>query len=214
MVAARGLDAVDLVTHDMGDSVGGAMLARDLEAGPDGGGLPFRVRRRVVSNGSGYLSMADLTVGQRLAAWLPDRQLPRVATPLVKAMVTHGIAGLFGDRPITTEDAHALWALMAQDDGHLVLPRLVRYLDDRREHEVRWTAAIVAHPAPLRVVWGAADPVAVVGMAHRLVGERRDAALDVLAGVGHVPMLEAPDTFAAAVLAGLRDEAVPDRSST
>lgn len=213
MVTARGLDEVDLVTHDMGDSVGGELLARDLDAGADGGGLPFRIRRRVLANGSVFLSMARLTAGQRLGERLPDRRLPRVATPVLRLLVTRGLARTFGDTPMAREDVRALWALMAQDDGHLLLPRLIRYLDGRRQHEPRWTGAIVQHPSPLRVVWGTADPVAVVGMAHRLVGERRDAVLDLLPGVGHVPMLEVPDTFAASVLAGLRSgPVVPDRT--
>src|SRR6476646_6742270 len=39
---AAGLDRVVLVTHDMGDTVGGELLARDQE-----GSLPFAVSRRV-----------------------------------------------------------------------------------------------------------------------------------------------------------------------
>ena len=203
MVATRGIHEVDLVTHDMGDSVGGALLARDLDAGADGGGLPFRVRRRVLANGSIFLGMAHLTPGQRLGERLPDRRLPRVATPAMRALYGVGIARIFGDTPITREDARALWSLTAQDDGHLLLPRLIRYLDGRRRHEDRWTGAILAHPSPLHVVWGARDPVAVVAMAHRVVAERPDTALTVLDGVGHFPMLEAPTAFEDAVLAGL-----------
>ena len=210
MVATRGIDEVDLVTHDMGDSVGGALLARDLDAGPGGGRLPFRLRRRVLTNGSIFLAMANLTPGQRLGERLPDRRLPRVATPAMRALYGVGIARIFGDTPITREDARALWALASQDDGHLLLPRLIRYLDGRRRHEDRWTGAILAHPSPLHVVWGARDPVAVVDMAHRLVAERSDATLTVLDGVGHFPMLEAPDAFGDAVLAALGDDAPDD----
>jgi len=47
-VAAHfGLVEVDLLTHDMGDSVGGELLARSLERT-----LGFTIRRRVLTNGS------------------------------------------------------------------------------------------------------------------------------------------------------------------
>jgi pimeloyl-ACP methyl ester carboxylesterase len=52
-------------------------------------------------------------------------------------------------------------------------------------------------------VWGALDPVAVVAMTDRLLAARPDATCTILDDVGHYPMVEAPDRFTDAVLAGL-----------
>ena len=52
-------------------------------------------------------------------------------------------------------------------------------------------------------MWGDQDPIAVVAMAHRLAERRPDASVRLLEGVGHYPMLEAPERFGEAVLAGL-----------
>ena len=49
------------------------------------------------------------------------------------------------------------------------------------------------------MIWGELDPVAVYAMADRFVGVRPDAPLVRLDGVGHYPMIEAPDLFATAV---------------
>jgi pimeloyl-ACP methyl ester carboxylesterase len=57
----------------------------------------------------------------------------------------------------------------------------------------------VAHPSPLTVVWGIDDPIAVPDMARRLAAARPDARVVLLDGVGHYPMLEAPDRFLGAV---------------
>src|SRR5215510_11231454 len=71
-----GLGELDLLTHDMGDSVGGELLARTTD-----GGSPLRVRRRVLTNGSIYLDLAHLTDGQKLLRSLPDEMLPAGAGP-------------------------------------------------------------------------------------------------------------------------------------
>ncbi len=199
VVRAAGVDEVDLVTHDMGDTVGGAVLARDLERDD----LGFGIRRRVLTNGSIYIAMANLTSGQRLGLRLPDRQVPRPGGPVLRALYRTGIRRIFGDTPLSAEDADALWWLMSRNDGHRLLPRLIRYIEERRVHEGRWTGAIETHPSPVDVVWGALDPVAGLDMAHRFVAARPDANLVVLDGVGHFPMVEAPDRFNEAVLAAL-----------
>ena len=57
--------------------------------------------------------------------------------------------------------------------------------------------------APLRVIWGDLDPVAVWPMAERVTQVRADAVLDRLDGVGHYPMVESPARFNAALEAAL-----------
>ncbi|HEX4217517.1 MAG TPA: alpha/beta fold hydrolase [Acidimicrobiales bacterium] len=54
-----GIDRLALLTHDMGDTVGGELLARQLE-----GRWPVQVTGRLVTNGSIYIRMAQLSVGQ------------------------------------------------------------------------------------------------------------------------------------------------------
>ena len=81
-----------------------------------------------------------------------------------------------------------------------MLPRTIRYIEDRRAEEERFTGAIERHPSPLGVVWGALDPIAVYDMTARLLAARPDATLITLDDVGHYPMVEDPDGFATAVL--------------
>lgn len=201
VIAELGIEEFDLLTHDMGDSVGGELLARDLD-----GSLGRTIRRRVITNGSIYLELAQLTIGQQLLMGLPDEATDELA---VEGFV-NGVTGTFAEAsPIDLVDA-AAHGLIARNNGGLrLMARLIRYLEDRQAEESRYTGAIESHPSPLQIVWGDLDPVAVVAMAHRLAGRRADRSgepggrLEILEGVGHYPMIEAPERFAAAVLRGL-----------
>ncbi len=197
VVKRHGLESVALVTHDMGDSVGGELLARSLE-----GTLGFEVSRRVVSNGSIYLDEAGLTDGQKLLRAMPDAKLPTEmgADPTGFFTTMRDIAG---DTKPTDEELEAQWELLCNKDGQLLMARTVKYLNERAEHEGRWTGAIETHPAPLTIVWADKDPVAVWLMAEKLKEARPDANLIRLAGVGHYPMVEAPGPFADGVLGGI-----------
>jgi pimeloyl-ACP methyl ester carboxylesterase len=185
-----GLTSVVLVTHDMGDSVGGELLARALD-----GTLGFSVSSRVVTNGSIYLELAHLTDGQKLLESLPDAALPADAAPTTEALRAALRATLAPASPVPDAELDVLADLVVRDGGNTLLPRTIRYLSERREHEPRWTGAIERHPAPLTIVWGDLDPIAVWPMAERLRAARPDATLVRLEGVGHYPMLEAPDAF-------------------
>lgn len=193
-----GLTEVALVTHDMGNSVGGELLARDVE-----GALAFSVVRRVLTNGSIYIDMAHLTDGQQLLLSLPDAALPpESALPL--AAVAAGLRVTFAAASTVSDDEVAAMAeLVVRDGGGRLLPRIIRYVEERRVHERRWTGAIEEHPAPLHVVWGDQDPVAVWPMVERLSKARLDAVVTVLDGVGHYPMVEAPERFREAIIASL-----------
>ena len=70
-VAELAVSRLALLTHDMGDTVGGELLARRAE-----GSWPVDVTRRIVSNGSIYIEQAHLTDGQQFLLSLPDEKLP------------------------------------------------------------------------------------------------------------------------------------------
>jgi pimeloyl-ACP methyl ester carboxylesterase len=196
--AALGVTRLALLTHDMGDTVGGELLARQLA-----GSWPVDVTRRVLTNGSIYIGMAQLSTGQQMLLALPDARMP-ADTALAAAAVQAGLAATFSPSSAVSDDqllAH--WELIARDDGHRLLPRLIRYIEERRRDEARYTGAIERHPSALHVVWGVDDPIAVVAMTARLHAARSDAVVELLDGVGHYPMIEAPARFATAVTRAL-----------
>jgi pimeloyl-ACP methyl ester carboxylesterase len=200
-VAELGIDELALLSHDMGDTVGGELLARHSE-----GRWPVEIAGRVVTNGSIYIEMAQLTTGQQLLLALPDALIDPGLAPGRDALVA-SLAATFSpdtlvDGPVA-EHLAAQVEMILHADGNRVLARLIRYIEERRAAQDRFTGAIESHPSPLAVVWGADDPIAVHDMARRLTTARPDAPLVTLEGVGHYPMVEAPERFAGAVLAAL-----------
>jgi pimeloyl-ACP methyl ester carboxylesterase len=190
-----------LLTHDMGDTVGGELLARDLE-----GTLDFGIDARVLTNGSIYIEMAHLTRGQQLLLSLDDARADLPGDPADPgAAFKAGVGATFSAaHPATPEEMDAQWLLVAHNAGNTLLARTIRYIEDRRAEEARFTGAIERHPSPLGVVWGAQDPVAVLPMTDRLLEARPGTPLVVLDDVGHYPMVEVPDAFTDALFTVLR----------
>ena len=137
-----GLTNVALVTHDMGDSVGGEVLARSID-----GTLSFGIEQRVLTNGSIYIEMAHLTDGQQLLLSLPDERLPDNAGAR-QAGLEIALRNTFApDNTVPPEELTAMAALIVHDGGDRLLPRLIRYIEERRRHEGRWTGSIERHDA-------------------------------------------------------------------
>jgi pimeloyl-ACP methyl ester carboxylesterase len=202
-VAELGIDRLALLTHDMGDTVGGELLARRADHE-----WPVDVTQRVVTNGSIYIEQAHLTDGQQLLLSLPDALLPE-SVPIDASRLTRSLRDTFS--PATPEVPEG-WpedpvppaaAQIVHDGGQRVLPRLIRYIEERRANERRFTGAIESDPSPLHVVWGLDDPIAVPSMLDTLLAARPDATVVRLMNVGHYPMVEAPTRFLEAVLPGL-----------
>jgi pimeloyl-ACP methyl ester carboxylesterase len=204
-LAELGLTRLALLTHDFGDTVGGELLARRAE-----GGWPVEITRRVVTNGSIYIEQAHLTNGQQLLLSLPDEKLSPEA-PVNAASLARSLRETYSPAaslPLDGSPDDLVPATVEQimhDDGHLVLTRLIRYIEERRQNQARFTGAIEADPSPLHIVWGVDDPIAVPSMVDTLVAARPDATVVRLDGVGHYPMVEAPALFLAAALPGLAD---------
>lgn len=193
-VAELGIDQLGLLTHDVGDTLGGELLARQLE-----GGWTVEITDRAMTNGSIYHELAQLSVGQQFLLGLPDERLTSDSR-LDRTAVMAGVASTFSPRTEVNEDElSAQWEMISHLDGDLLLPRLIRYIDERRSHERRFTGAIEQHPSPLVVVWSEDDPIALPVMIEVLCRGRTVIRRRLLDGVGHYPMVEAPDRFLAAL---------------
>ncbi|HVT75980.1 MAG TPA: alpha/beta hydrolase [Acidimicrobiales bacterium] len=195
VMEATGVESIALVTHDMGDTVGGEILARDIE-----GTLDFAISERVITNGSIYIDMAQLSNGQQFLLAAPDALLDEGWGGDGSAFQASLAAICSPTSQPAADDLAALWAFMSHKQGERLLARTIRYIEDRRAEESRFTGAIEKHPSPLGVVWGALDPIAVYPMTDKLLAARPDARRITLDDVGHFPMLEAPQRTAEAIV--------------
>ena len=195
LLAALGVDAVHLVSHDVGTSLHTELVARLAE-----GRLGFGMRAATFLNGSMIKSMASLTRFQQILE-TPSR-LPE-ARDLVAGMLGGYVASLrrvMARREcISDEDETVMREVMAYQDGHLNIPAVYSYVRERYLHSETWLAALARTDVPTQLVWGADDPVAVIGMGRAIAERLPLARFTELAGVGHFVPMEAPGAVAAAV---------------
>ncbi|CAN5483074.1 alpha/beta hydrolase [soil metagenome] len=200
LLADLGIERCVLVAHDMGDTVTAELLAR-----VNAGTLGLDVSQVVLTNGSIFIDQAVLTRGQRLTLRLPARPLP---FSLPEAVLRRSLAESFAPgAPAPAGAIEALMAMIRHDGGDRLTPVLIRYIEERRRHQDRWTAALVDYAGPLTLLWGEQDPIAVVSMAHHLAALRPATDVRTFAHLGHWPATEAPDVVAAALLDVLGDVA-------
>jgi pimeloyl-ACP methyl ester carboxylesterase len=181
----RQLGAVELVAHDMGDSVALLLLQRGV----------LNVSRLVLLNGSVLLKYYQPLITQRLL-------LNPVIGPLLTSLgvISKPVFGkqfrkLF-PKPPPDAEIDAFWSLIAHNGGAKIYHLLIRYLNERKRHEYEWLDALKSHRAPLLILWGQRDPVSVPRIAQALAETRPDARYVPLPELGHYPQWEDPATIA------------------
>lgn len=190
---ATGIGRCVLVSHDMGDTVSAELLKRSTESA-----LPFEIERAILTNGSIFIDLAQLSAGQLALLGLPDEVLAQ-SLPL-EAFIP-GLRETFSpEHQPSDETIAAMLFMIADRDGDRLLPRLIRYVEERRANQERWTAGLVDYRGPMTALWGALDPIAVVEMTERLKSLRPQTELVVWPDVGHWPSMEAPERLAAAII--------------
>ena len=151
----------------------------------------------MLTNGSIFIDMAQLTSGQQLLLSLPNE---RLAEGLGEEAMANGLRQSFPPNRPASAELEAMVALICRDEGDRLLPRLIRYIEERRANQPRWTAGLVDYPGPVVVAWGDLDPIAVPAMADRLAALRAEGGRDVelihWPDIGHWPSVEDPELVA------------------
>jgi pimeloyl-ACP methyl ester carboxylesterase len=164
------------------------------------GVLSFDIAGCVLTNGSIFIDLVQLSAGQQALLALPDEPL---AESLGSELLRASLAATFPPSAADAAELDAIVALVEHNGGDLLLPRLIRYIEERRRNQPRWTAGPVDAAVPMAAVWGELDPIAVRAMADRLEQLRLDAgnSIDVVRwpDVGHWPPVERPADLAAVI---------------
>lgn len=189
-----GIDAYHVLAHDYGDTVAQELLARRVDA-PD---ATPQVLGMAFLNGGLFPETHRAALVQKL---LLSPAGPLVARLTGRAALARNLRRIFGPRtPPDPAHVDGFWTLMTHGDGRAVLPRLIRYIVERRENRARWVGALQQSPVPLKLICGAADPISGAHMAQRYHELVPAADVTLLEDIGHYPQLEAPDAVLRAYL--------------
>ena len=187
-----------VVAHDVGLTVSLELLARQEE-----GKLGTRLSDFTLLNGGIY---SGFHRPRRIQQLLQKPVLGFViAQVLSEAQFSKALVEIFSKtHQPTPAQLHQHWESVVRRHGSKNYHRLIKYIPERRANKDRWEPAVEKTAAPIRFIWGMADPVSGAHMAE--VIEERCPGADIvkLEDVGHYPQLESPQRVAAAIIEGPR----------
>ena len=195
-----GLKSILLVAHDMGQTVGLELMARFEE-----GRTPFRIRHAILLDGSTLVDMCEATEFQKQALAAPSTAQPE---DLPWQAIYNIFPETFSKETKARDDFDELVTCMAHqvyyNHGSRIVPGIVHYLKERKEDFNRWSRTFFEFKkAPMTVIWGEQDPVAVIAMADRVKKHRPVTDLYKYPDCAHWPSVEYPDRIGDAIIARL-----------
>jgi pimeloyl-ACP methyl ester carboxylesterase len=195
-----GVKSILLVAHDMGQTVGLELMARFEE-----GRTPFRIRHAILLDGSTLVDMCEATEFQKQALAAPSTALP---DDMAWQDIYNIFPETFSKETKARDDFDEIVTCMAHqiyyNHGSRIIGGIVHYLKERKEDFGRWSRTFFEFKkAPMTVIWGEQDPVAVVAMADRVKKNRPVTDLYKYPDCAHWPSIEYPDRIGDAIIARL-----------
>ncbi len=175
-----------LLVHDYGVSVGQELLARELE-----GSIRFTPLSCCFLNGGLFPGTYRPRLIQRI---LMSPIGPWLSPFLGRANLAKTFSEIFGpDTQPSEAEIDNFWSLIAYNNGKEVIPRIIRYMQERIDFEERWAKNLPNTKVPIRLINGAMDPISGRHVAdyYRQVIPNPDVV--VLDRIGHYPQVEAPE---------------------
>ena len=195
-LATQNVREYAILAHDYGDTVAQELLARHNESS-----AKQHLTRVVLLNGGLFPETHRPVLIQKLLASSIGPLIARLATYRQFAANMRKICA----QPPATSELEEMWQLMIFNDGLSVMPSLIGYMAERREHRDRWVGALQQSKVPIRLINGLRDPISGAHMVARYRELIPQPDIVALPDVGHYPQVEAPDAVVEALLGFLGD---------
>ncbi len=190
LLAAKHIKTIKILSHDYGDTVAQELLAR------------FNERIHKGENGVVIASLCFLNGGL-----FPETHQPLFIQKVLMSPVGGIVGRLFSRKKLgqnfkkifgpNTQPSEAeldkFWKLISGNGGRHIFHRLIRYMQERRDHRARWVGAIQQATIPVRLINGVYDPISGQQMADRYQEIIPNPDVIELKDIGHFPLIEAPD---------------------
>jgi pimeloyl-ACP methyl ester carboxylesterase len=191
-----GVSDLHLLAHDYGDTVAQELIARVCDGRPGGKARPG-IRSACLLNGGLF---PETHRALRIQKLLASRLGPLVARLFNERGFRRSFARIFGPGTQPTDDELSeYWAVVSERDGHLLFPKLIGYIAERRQNRERWVGALQSGVVPLRLINGPEDPISGGHMVARYRELIDHPDVVELPGIGHYPQHEAPEAVVRAV---------------
>lgn len=187
----EGVKRYRVLAHDYGLTVAQELFARQIDSGQP------KIISACLLNGGLFPETHHPVLMQKLLrsplGWL-------IAKLASYSSFARSMKKIWGATPLPEAELRAMWSLIQHNNGTAVMPKLIKYIAERRTHRERWVGAVINAKFPLRLIDGLRDPVSGPDMVARYRELVPNPDVVELPDVGHYPQLEAPDRVLAAVL--------------
>lgn len=184
---------VNLVGHDVGDAICQEIIARQNEKK-----LSFTVESCIFLNG-GILMSAHRP--RNIQSQLAGPFGYFVARFMKKKTLMSAVAAIMGpqNKP-DIEALEVLWQISKSINGRPSLARRSHNMANRREHSGRWVKALQETTIPMCMINGIDDPISGAHACNAIEQKLPNIEITRLQGVGHFPLIEAPDSCVKGVI--------------
>ncbi len=183
LLGELGVGEAHLLAHDLGDTVAQELLARNL----DGSGR-ICFKSCVFLNGGLFPETHHPRLIQRLLLSPLGGAVARLTS---ERRFRQSLTAVFGpDTPPSEDFLAGAWEQLNGAGGRRALPRLIRYMEERRVYRERWVEPLFAKRIPMRLINGALDPVSGRHAAERYRELVPNADVVMLDHLGHYPHVE------------------------
>ncbi|MDE2420729.1 MAG: alpha/beta hydrolase [Gammaproteobacteria bacterium] len=183
-----------ILAHDYGDTVAQELLARQTDQGQ----RP-QLKSVCFLNGGLFPETHHPLLIQKLLLSPLGSLIARLNN---RKQFSQNMKRVFG--PQTQPDAALLdsfWQLFSINQGSRILPKLIGYMPERKQHRARWVGALQHATIPLKLIDGMVDPVSGAHMVARYRELIPQPNVTELEHIGHYPQVEAPQAVLDAYLA-------------
>jgi pimeloyl-ACP methyl ester carboxylesterase len=190
-----GIERFHLLAHDYGVSVAQELLARHGDQVKEPVGAAASHRGFLLSLGLLNGGLFAETQNHNLVMTLMNSAFgPWLVKLADEESFSARFAAVFGDQSQPTEQQlQSYWQLINEQQGVLVQPELIGYIDERYQHRDRWVESMQATTVPMRIIVGAEDSLSGDNVLQRYRELIANADGVRLPGVGHYPQLEATE---------------------